>query len=229
MSEIKVAPINVELVKAGTDDVPVLFAKTQQLIIDSQEKYETASVILKDVKARAVELDKQLKAITTPLDTAKKAVMDLFRKPLEMLEDAERTIKRSMIEYTEIQEAKAREEQARLQKLADEKAERERKKIEAKIARAEASGKTEKVESLQEQKEAIETIVVPTVQIETPKVQGVSFKLQYKAVVEDFNLLPNEYKLPNQSALNKVANATKGSIKIPGVKFISEKILASRK
>ena len=229
MSEIKVAPINVELVKAGTDDVPVLFAKTQQLIINSQEKYETASVILKDVKARAVELDKQLKAITTPLDTAKKAVMDLFRKPLEMLEDAERTIKRSMIEYTEIQEAKAREEQARLQKLADEKAERERKKIEAKIARAEASGKTEKVESLQEQKEAIETIVVPTVQIETPKVQGVSFKLQYKAVVEDFNLLPNEYKLPNQSALNKVANATKGSIKIPGVKFISEKILASRK
>ena len=229
MSEIKVAPINVELVKAGTDDVPVLFAKTQQLIIDSQEKYETASVILKDVKARAVELDKQLKAITTPLDTAKKAVMDLFRKPLEMLEDAERTIKRSMIEYTEIQEAKAREEQARLQKLADEKAERERKKIEAKIARAEASGKTEKVESLQEQKEAIETIVVPTVQIETPKVQGVSLKLQYKAVVEDFNLLPNEYKLPNQSALNKVANATKGSIKIPGVKFISEKILASRK
>ena len=229
MSEIKVAPINVELVKAGTDDVPVLFAKTQQLIINSQEKYETASVILKDVKARAVELDKQLKAITTPLDTAKKAVMDLFRKPLEMLEDAERTIKRSMIEYTEIQEAKAREEQARLQKLADEKAERERKKIEANISRAQASGKTEKVESLQEQKEAIETIVVPTVQIETPKVQGVSFKLQYKAVVEDFNLLPNEYKLPNQSALNKVANATKGSIKIPGVKFISEKILASRK
>lgn len=227
-NEIKVNPIDVDLIKAGTDGIPVLVDKCNSLQISNKEEYESVAVILKDVKARYKELENQRKEITVPLDTAKKSVMDLFRKPLELLESAERTIKKLMIGYTDEQERIAFAKQRELQRLAEIEAEKERKKLEAKIARAEASGKIDKVADLQEQKESIQSIVVPTVAAEVDKPQGVSYRLQYKAVVKDFALLPNEYKLPNQSALDKVAQATKGSISIPGVEFVSEKILASR-
>jgi len=152
-NEIKVNPIDVDLVKAGTDDIPVLFDKCNSLQIANQTQYESVAVILKDVKSRYKELESQRKEITSPLDVAKKAVMDLYRKPLELLESAEKTIKKLMINYTDEQEKIALAKQRELQRLAEIEAEKERKKLEAKIARAEATGKVDKVADLQEQKE----------------------------------------------------------------------------
>lgn len=226
--EIKVNPIDVELVQAGTRDVPVLAQKCE-IVISNQEQYESAAGILKQVKLRYNELDKQRKEITTPLDVAKKAVMDLYRKPLELLESGEKLIKKAMVSYTEEQEKIAREKQKELQRLADIEAEKERKKLEAKIARAEASGNTGKLADLQEQKEMIETVVVPVIAPQVDKVSGISFSENWKAEVIDFSKLPDEYKLPNQTMLDKMAKATKGSITIAGVRFYSEKVVSSRK
>lgn len=211
-----------------TSDVASLCKKGTILVIINQDQYEKAASVLTEIKSRYKELEKQRKEITVPLDNAKKQVMDLFREPLEQLKSAEDTIKRTMIGYTDEQERLAREEQKRLQELADKELERQKKLIEAKIERAKASGKEEKVETLEMEKEMIAPVVAPVVvpKIDTPK--GVSYRDKYTAEVIDFKLLPDEYKLPNQSALDKVAQATKGTISIPGVKIKSEKILASR-
>lgn len=227
-NEIKVNPIDVDLVQAGTHDVPVLASKCE-IVISNQEQYESAAGILKQVKSRYNELDKQRKEITTPLDVAKKAVMDLYRKPLELLESGEKLIKRAMVNFTEEQERIAREKQRELQRLADIEAEKERKKLEAKIARAEASGKNEKVEMLQQEKEQLAAVVVPTIVSEVQKVSGVSFSENWKAEVIDFSKLSDEFKLPNLTALDKIAKATKGSLAIAGVRFYSEKVVSSRK
>ena len=167
-------------------------------------------------------MKKKGKSITGPIDAAKKAVMDLFRKPLELLSGAETKIKGLMTDYTNEQERKAKEDQERLEKLAEKEAEKEKKKIDAKIERAEASGNLDKVEELQAQKETITPLEVPVVSA-PPKAEGVSYRETWKAIVKDFKLLPDEYKLPNQSALDKVAQATKGKIPIPGVEFKMEK------
>lgn len=219
--------INTEEVQKGTD-VAVLCKMSNGLVVSDQMGYEVAAGILTQVKSRYKELDGQRKQITKPIDEAKKSVMELFRNPLELLEKAESYIKRVMIDYTTEQERKAREEQLKLQRLAEKAAEEERKRIQAQIERAQASGKTEKAEALQEKIEAVEVMEVPVIApvIETPK--GVSFREQWSAVVVDANLIPREYMLPNLPALNKIAQATKGSIVIPGIKFHSEKILASR-
>jgi hypothetical protein len=227
MSNINVS-IDTEQVKSQTD-VAVLCKNAEIFtVIQHQAEYESASVILKSVKARYNELDKQRKEITKPIDEAKKNVMALFNEPLSLLSNAESTLKRLMIDYTNEQDRLAKLEQKRLQDLADAEAKRQQKILDEKIARAKASGKEEKVEILEEQKENIVPVSVPVIapQIETPK--GVSYRDQYFAVVKDFSKLPDEYKLPNQSALDKVAQATKGSIQIPGVVFESKKILVNR-
>lgn len=225
MNQITVKPINVD---DQTLDVGRLSSKSQELVISTQPEYELASDLLKQVKSRYKELESQRKEITKPLDNAKASVMELFKKPLDILSKAEATIKRTMIGYTEEQERLAREEQIRLQREAEAEAERERKKLEARIERAKNNGKDEKAEQLEELKESIEVAPPPVVapKIETPK--GVSYKDKYTVEIIDFAKLPDEYKLPNQSALDKVAQATKGTIQIPGTKIHCEKILAAR-
>jgi len=203
-------------------DVPTLVNKSN-IIINNQEDYELAAKIIKEVKSRLKELEEERKKITKPLDDGKKAVMDLFRKPLELLETAERKLKAAMNKYVTEMERKAREEEERLRKLAEAEAEKERKRLEAQIKKAEEKGKVDKVEELKaKQEEIIPITPVIMPQVENPK--GVSYREKWYAEVIDFKLLPDEYKLPNQQALDKVAQATKGSLQIPGVIFKSEKI-----
>ena len=210
-----------------TSDVPALCLKAE-LVISNQVEYELASTFLKEIKDRYKELDFQRKEITKPLDGAKSKVMDLFKVPLELLVKAESKIKGLMITYTAEQERKAKEEQARLQRLADVEAEKQKRIIDEKIARAEASGKLERAEALAQQKEEIIPIVAPVIAppIETPK--GVSYRDKWDAEITDIKLIPREYLIPDMQALNKIGNATKGTLNIPGVKFIVTKILSSR-
>lgn len=225
MNNINVS-IDTEKVSQSTD--VAILCENANLTISNQGDYDSASIILKSVKARYNELDKQRKEITKPLDEAKKSVMNLFNNPLSLLEKAESFIKSKMIGYTQEQERKAREEQMRLQRLADQEAEKQRKILEAKIERAKASGKDQKVEALEMEKENIIPIVAPVIapQINTPS--GVSYKDKWYAVIVDEKLLPREYLIPNMDALNKIAIGTKGSLNIPGVQFKSEKILSQR-
>ena len=115
-----------------------------------------------------------------------------------------------------------------MQRLADAEAAKQKKILDEKIARAEAAGKAEKAELLAQEKENIAPIIAPVVapQIETPK--GVSYSDNLTAEVIEINLIPREYLVVNMQALNAVAKSTKGTLTIPGVKFISTKILASR-
>ena len=85
--------INTDEEQKKTNNVPVLCEKAE-LSITNQTEYDTASVVLKEVKSRYKELDEQRKSITKPLDDAKKAVMELFKRPLDLLGQAETKIKR---------------------------------------------------------------------------------------------------------------------------------------
>jgi hypothetical protein len=219
--------IDTEKEQTATSDVPALCTKAD-VTISNQLEYEGASIVLKEIKSRYNELDTQRKKITKPLDDAKKEVMSLFKTPLELLEKAETKIKGLMISYTAEQERKAREDQRKLQEAADKETERQRKLVEAQIERAKASDKDDKVEQLEAKKETIAPISVPTIapQINTPS--GVSYRDNWTAEVIDANLVPREYMVVNLQALNAVAKSTKGTLNIPGVKFVCTKVLASR-
>lgn len=227
MSTIKIKSINTEDLEKETQ-VEDLVVRTKDLVITNQEQLDAAALLLVDVKKRYKDYDALRKTITNPMDAAKKAVMDLFRNPLAKLEKAEETLKNAIMKYDDEQKELARIEQARVQKLIDEENAKQQKLIDQKIQRAEAAGKHDKVEDLIVQKENIIPIAAPVVAPKIEKPSSVSYKITYAAEIVDINLVPREYMIANLPALTKIGQATKGSISIPGVKFVEVKTLASR-
>lgn len=205
----------------------VMVAESVGIEIKNQQQYEGAGYFLKKVKSKIKGFDTLRKKITKPIDFAKQNVMDLFNPPINRLKGAEAAIKRLMINYSDEQEKKQKEIQAKLRREADEKARKERERLEARALKAESSGKEEKAEALREQAE--EVVAEEAVVVAAPeKPSGVSYRDKWTAEVVDIKVLPREYMIPNQQALDKFAGAMKGSIPIAGVKFHKEKIMSSR-
>lgn len=225
MSHIE-TPTAQELIKVAA---PVLETATT-LLIDSPMMYEMAGDELKTIKAKAKELEEQRKSITGPMDVAKKRVMDLYRKPLEMLEQAESAIKRSMLTYTTEQRRIAAEEQAKVNAAAE--AERQRMAKEA--AEAEKAGDVATSIALSS---AAEMVTAHSVNLQPNKVAGITTTTRWSAevhdkvaylkhVIENPDLLDSvEIHMPT---LNKMASALKDKMNIPGVRPVSNESLSAR-
>ncbi len=134
------------VVLAGQAQAALSSAK--DLVIDSPTMYELASEELRNIKTLQKTVEEKRTSITVPLNSALKAVNDLFRAPKEYLEQAEAACKRSMIAYTTEQERIA----AEARRVAEEAARKERDRLAAeqreqeRIAReaAEASARAQR-------------------------------------------------------------------------------------
>jgi hypothetical protein len=216
----------------------------QSIEIDSPEMYRLAGDELASIKGKAKQLDEQRKSITKPLDDAKKAVMDLFRRPLEVLTSAEGILKRSMLAYDQEQRRKQEEEQRKARIAAE--AERQRQQAEADKKAEEArqaaeAGDVKKAAELQQQAEetaaVAEMITAPVIQLEKPKASGVAVRKTYKARVTDLKALlqgvidgvvPDAVIEINESVLNSQARSLKESMKYPGVEVYTEEGISAR-
>ena len=67
-------------------------------------------------------------------------------------------------------------------------------------------------------------VQAPTVTLKPnmPKVDG-SYRSFYSAEVVDASLIPRKYLIPDMSALNQIARASKGQEDIPGVRMITQR------
>ena len=196
----------------------------KEYVIDGPEMYGLAADELKSIKAKAKDLDEMRKSMTRPLDDAKKRIMDFFNKPLSFLTEAESLIKRSMLTYDREQERKRQEEEARLRELARQEQERLRKEAEEKAAALIAEGKAEEAAEI---KQDVPVVPLPTVRTEQPKVAGISRRQVWKARVIDPTKVPRDYLMVNEKALDALAKSTKGEIKVDGVEFYAEDIIAA--
>jgi hypothetical protein len=194
----------------------------KEIKIANQTDYTTAGEYLKSIKNAAAELDDLRKSMTRPLDESKKRIMDFFRKPMDILEKAEAAIKRSMLTYQDEQERLRKEEEARLAELQRKEAEKLLKKAE----KAEEKGNADKADELRESAQQLSS-VTPVVAPAVEGVAGVNTKTVWKFKIVDVNLIPREYMLPNDKMLGDVARATKGTLKVAGVEFYPEKVIAA--
>ncbi len=249
---IKVEPIETKSADHAVDTAIQCLEQANGLVIKSQPDYEMAGSWLKKIKGHAKAFDAERKKITVPLQTATKAVMDLFRPAAAKLGEAESIIKHTMVTYETEQERIRQEQQEKLRKQAaveearkkkaleeqarkqeEKAAEARRKAAEAEDVKekarleAEAQKAEEEAEKRREKKEEVK-VEAPVLasRVEAPK--GISYTIKWTAEVVDKSKLPIEYLEPNYSMLNKLAQATKGKIPVPGVKYNSEKIVASR-
>ena len=213
---IEVAPINTK--QAGEYSTKALELTTQAkaLTIKNQPDLERAADLRKVIKDMGKTLEEARKKITSPLDVAKKAVMDLFRAPAESLEEAEKLINRSIMTYTTEQERLRLEAEAKLRKAAEAeeakiRAEKERqervwrdkqeaaqkeaerlakagKAEEAAKAQAEADRAAQKAEERREQAAEVQ-VVAPTLASNVQKVAGLSYRDNWSAEVTDLMTL----------------------------------------
>lgn len=123
-----------------------MLAMSSDYIIDSDSLMTAAGDDLRNIKTLQKQVEEQRTAITGPLNTAVKAVNDLFRPAKEWLEKAESQIKGAMHLRIEHVEKVAREEAARAaererverERIAAEQREQERLAREAQEAAAAA-------------------------------------------------------------------------------------------
>lgn len=221
---------------ASNPKVQALIAATTQVVAEAEafkvttaEQYTEAGELLKRVKSRAKELEEEELKITRPINAGLKAVRDLFRTPRQRAASAESVLKRAMIAFTAEQDRKRRE----LQAQQEEAARREREKLARQAERAAAKGKVERAAEL-EQRAA--TVVAPVVQIEQPKVAGISDRKVWKAECTDLKALvkaiaegraPLSYVMANDKVLGQQARSLKSEFVCDGVRVWSESSLAA--
>lgn len=182
--------------------------------IDCAEVRDLAAQDLTKVKGLQKSLDTSRKAITQPIDAAKKAVMDLFRAPVAYLDQAEAVLKEAIAKYDRAEQQRRIAEQARLEEAARQERARLEQEAAARAAAADAearalrekatemmaAGKVEDAARLAEEANGraeqgaaeVETlqqtatlITAPIAVPTTIKTQGVSSRKVWKAEVSD--------------------------------------------
>lgn len=207
-----------------------LALQSSQLVITSQTEYQNAADLLADIKRRGKALEEKRKAITAPLDAAKKAAMDMFRPAVDAIDAFEKSVKDKMAGFVREQERIRRETEA----AAAEKARKEQEKLLAQAEKAAAAGKLEKAEALELQ--AASTVAV-TPAIEAPVAAGAHARRVWKArltdkmaliqAVADGRASPELLDF-NQSVGNGLAKALKSGMNIPGLESYEDISIAAR-
>ena len=214
-------------VRESVNQALVLADSAQAVVVTTAEHYCQAGEIRKRLRSVESQLEAKRKELTGPILTIKKSIDDFFNKPKDRLTAAIKRLDTGMLTFQAEQRRKAAEEQARLQREADEKAAAERKRLAEAQAKAEAENKPLAAAVAAKQAEEVQAPVVH-VTVPTVKVEGVSTRQVWKFKVEDFAKLPDEYKLADEAELGKMARTFHDSKPVPGVVFYAESVLASR-
>ena len=145
------------------------------------------------------------------------------------LEIKERWIKGQMEQYDARKREEARKEE---QRLAEEARKAQEDRVLEAAVQAEKSGDTTQANLIIETPVQPVAVVIPK---DVPKLEnGPVFRTVWKFRYVDVNnrpietpnikLIPVEYHMIDEKKLNKIASAGKGTIKVPGVEFYSERV-----
>lgn len=215
-----------------TKEINPVLVQAQHIEVDTPETYNSAADFLKELKSAQKKVTDWFGPMKKKAHEAWKSITTREKEVLEPLQQAEQQIKGKMIVWKQEQDRKRREEERKLQAEAEERARRERERLRKKAEKLKTPEKQE------EYRRAADEVQVPvvTVQSEVPKASGISTRKIWKAkiankkafiqaAINDENLLA--FITLDESALNRVAQATKGKISYPGIEFYEHETMAA--
>lgn len=227
-NEIMVPKVDVEKIEQSllVPDVIQALSGKPPVIKTEQDKLKAVDE-LQRIKGEIKRLDADRKTFTDPLNAVVKAINERFKLSLNPLSLAEEVYKKAITAWDVAEQERIRKENERLQREAEEKARKEQERLAKAAEKAAAKGDEAKAEELQQKAiQAQEQPVIAPV-IQPRKVAGISYKDKWTAVVADLNLVPRDYLIVDQKKLDAVAQATGGTIRIPGVVIKHEKVMSS--
>lgn len=222
-------------VKAGLDEMAQAKLDVALSIeITDSDMFEMANMELADAKKKIKMLEGLRKSATDPVKKAIDEINGIYSDAITKLSDAVGYINKAVIAYHRAQERKAAEAKAAAEKAAQE--ERDRIKREAKAL--EDAGK---VEEARAHAAIAEMVVAPPAAVAPAKAPGLTIRKTWKArvvdrvafakyIAENLAANPNLDLLwePTSSALNDLARAQGGMLKIPGVECYESETTVNR-
>jgi hypothetical protein len=221
-------------------------ARAHGLVVDSRESCTNASLLLRSIKTLRNQVqDFWAPHIDAAMETKRKA--EAGRKALAderdrmeaPLVEAERRLKGALLAYEVAQEQARLEEEARLQAEAQRHAEAVTLAAAAAMERdamlAADEAMLAEAESILNQ--PVEAPVV-SVAVDVPRVAGVTYRDAWKAHPNiDVRALalavangtaPVAFLVPDYTAINQFARATKGLQPVPGIRWMNQRLVVAR-
>jgi len=173
--------------------------------------YQHAQALVKDCKDAVRRAQARWKDAKESAYKAWKSITETLSAFTDPLDEAARILGNKAYNWKREQEEIAKENERKRQ-------EAERKRIEderlAQAERLEKQGETGKADAV-----LSAPIEVAPKAIETPpKDERISYRENWVCSIEDANLIPREYMVPDLTKINKVVKALKGETRIPGVR-----------
>ena len=205
----------------------------QSLTVATSDDANSAMSKLSEIKRIRKSVCDWFAPMKKAASEAHKAIVSREKEITDVADEAERVVKDKVLAWQQEQQRLAAAEQARLQAEADEKARRERERLEKEAA------KLKTPELRQERLEQAASIVAPVVTIAAPvaTAAGTSTRKTWRAELVDIgklieaapgNATAASLLVFNEQAANAFARATKGNVAIPGVKFVEVENLSVR-
>ncbi|HBC93674.1 MAG TPA: hypothetical protein DCZ10_12475 [Pelotomaculum sp.] len=230
MQEVNTMPIEAEptIENEQKSSALKILEQAKLLSINSPTDYDGAAAFTKQVKS----LSKRIKDYWEPLKKSARAswqsLVDREKELLTPLEQAETEVKKKMAAY----QKKVQEEERAARLLAEKLAREEAERLLQQAAEAADQGNQIESEILLAQAEVVEN-VQPAVQVQRPTATGVSTRTLYRAKILDESKVPVAVagvtiRPVDLSAINKLAQASKGKLQIPGIEIYEEQSVAVR-
>lgn len=164
--------------------------ESEGLIVDSPESQQAVIKLCNLLKIEQDIVDAQEKEFTKPLNDTLRKLRDVFRPVKDTISNALTIAENAASDY----QVKMKQLEADLQAKEDKLASRRKSPLPVPVSRH--------------------------IEIAQKKVEGTNWIDHWECEITNFEILANEYKLPNISALNKVANESKGKVEITGAKIL---------
>lgn len=230
MQEINTLPVQAEPTTENEQKSSALkiLEQARYLTINNAHDYDSAAEFTKQVK----KLSKRVKDYWEPLKKSARAswqsLVDRERELLTPLDQAETEVKKKMAAY----QRKVQEEERAARLLAEKLKSEEAERLLAEAEKAANEGREMESEILLAQAEIIE-VTEPAVQVQAPTAKGISTRTMYRARIVDEVKVPVEVagvviRPVDLSAINKLAQASKGKVQIPGIEIYEEQSVAVR-
>lgn len=208
-----------------------LTAKASDLVIRTQADVDFAESALVEIASMVKVADAERREEKKPFDDQAKAVQDKWKPKIDRLNEAVSVLRKSLNFYIREQ---ARREQLEQQAQAEEKARKEREKMDSKADRLESQGKTEQAEATR----MMTSTVAPNREAPKKATTSLSSRMVWKAEVTDMSaflkaVADNQMMLNlievNQGALNKMVQALGSNFQMPGVRTYQDAQVTTRK
>lgn len=193
------------------------------ILVRDDTSYQRAGEFIVAIKGLRKKIKETFMPIKQKIDAAKKEVLDQEKAADAPLLIAEQYLAPQLVSWERQKEQARRDEEFRLREEAR-KADENRRLTEA-IALGEA-GLAEDAETVLDNPGYVPPIVLPP---STPKVQGMSFRENWKFRITDPNLVPRQFLSVDEVKIGAVVRAMKGEFRAPGIEVYVEETVAARR